>query len=78
MKMLCGGILLAVGILIMGASGLCCGVFFLSALGSSGSGGATLLPVVLLFGGLPFAGGIGLVLGGRALIRSAREDRERY
>lgn len=76
--MLCGGILLAIGILIMGASGLCCGVFFFSTLGTSGSGDATLLPIVLLFGGLPFAGGIGLVLGGRALIRSAKGDREHY
>lgn len=76
MKMLMGGILLAVGILIMGTSGLCSAVFLISAFGQSGSG--ELLPLVLLFGGLPFAAGVGLLLGGRALIRSAKEDRDGY
>lgn len=76
MKMLCGGILLAIGILIMGVSGLCSSVFLFSALTEPGS--AEMLILVALFGGLPFAAGIGLLLGGRALIRSAREDQERY
>jgi hypothetical protein len=31
-------------------------------------------PLVLMFGGIPFAAGVGLILGGRALIRSERRD----
>lgn len=79
MKMLFGGILLAVGILIAGASGICS----LTVLFGGGFGGSgfddflSMLPLVALFGGPPLAAGIGIAFGGRALIRSARADEER-
>jgi len=79
MKRLFGGILLAVGILIAGASGICS----LTVLFGGGFGGSgfddffSMLPLVALFGGPPLAAGIGIAFGGRALIRSARRDEER-
>ena len=73
MKMILGGILLAAGILIAGASGLCS----LFVLFSSGEfAGPEMWQAVLLFGGIPFAVGAGIAYGGYALIRSARNDRE--
>ncbi|MCJ2184921.1 hypothetical protein MTR62_19850 [Novosphingobium sp. 1949] len=70
MKALLGGLLMAIGILIAGASGLCSAALFVSDLGST----AQMLPLVLLFGGMPFLLGIGLTFGGRALIRAARAN----
>lgn len=72
MKMLFGGILLAIGILIAGASGLCSLAVLLG-----GFGGFSMLPVVLMVGGIPFAVGAALGFGGRALIRQARFERDR-
>jgi hypothetical protein len=69
MRVVFGGILLAVGVLIAGGSGLCS----LMVLFSSGMGGLTMIPAVLLFGGVPFAIGAGIAFGGHALIRSARK-----
>jgi hypothetical protein len=70
-----GGILMAVGILIAGASGLCSLVFLFSAAGgdpiSSG-----ILPLILIIGGAPFAGGVGLAFGGWTVIRRARKAKE--
>jgi hypothetical protein len=73
MKEVLGGILLAVGILIAGASGLCS----LAVLIGGGFGGESLsmLPLVLMIGGIPFAAGAGIAFGGRALIRGARAER---
>ena len=68
-----GGILIAIGILIAGASGLCS----IAILMDSGEfAGPDMWPLVLMIGGIPGALGIGMVFGGRALIRSAarRED----
>jgi hypothetical protein len=75
MKKLLGGILLAAGILIGGASGLCTLVFLVMGL-SEGINQYTLsmLPAVLVVGGIPLAAGIGLFFGGRALLESARKD----
>jgi len=70
MKELFGGCLQAAGILIAGLTGLCTLVMlasinswrsFVAALGS------------MLFIGIPFVIGIGLIMAGRALIRSGRE-----
>jgi hypothetical protein len=72
MKGIIGGILLAMGILIAGASGLCS----LAILVDTGEyGGASMLPVVLLVGGIPFAVGVLLLLGGRVLLRQDRAER---
>jgi hypothetical protein len=73
MKQLLGGILLAVGILIAGASGLCSLVVLLSS-GEFGGGG--MLGAVLLIGGIPFALGAAMAFGGYTLIKEARKDRE--
>jgi hypothetical protein len=71
MKGVFGGILMAVGILIAGASGLCS----LTILLSSGEfGGPGMWPMVLMIGGIPFAAGAGIAYGGYALIRSARNN----
>ena len=72
MKQLFGGILVAVGILIAGASGLCSlAVLF----GSGAMTGLSMLPLVFVIGGLPLALGVLIALGGRSLIRQAREER---
>lgn len=68
MKKLLGGILLAIGILIAGASGLCSAVVLISTIGQN-TGEDFLL--VLLIGGIPFALGVGLLFAGRALIRAS-------
>ncbi|HEU4969438.1 hypothetical protein [Sphingomonas sp.] len=75
MKRLFGGILLAIGILIAGASGLCTLIFVGSSTGQPNDLGP-ILPLALIFGGLPFLVGIGLIIGGRALLKSARMDDE--
>ncbi|HUP67338.1 MAG TPA: hypothetical protein VM145_03890 [Sphingomicrobium sp.] len=72
MKRLVGGLLIAIGILIAGASGLC-SLFVLA--GSLAD--ISMLGAVLLFGGPPIAVGAGLIWGGRSLIRSGRIDDER-
>ncbi|HEU5067060.1 MAG TPA: hypothetical protein VFT61_02590 [Sphingomicrobium sp.] len=74
MKRLFGGILLAMGILIAGASGLCSLTILF---GSSGMTGFGMFPLVLLFGGIPFAVGAAIAFGGRALLRADRREREK-
>lgn len=71
MKTFFGGVLLAIGILIAGASGLCTVVFFVTTVGR---GSADAVPLMLVIGGIPFAVGMGLVFAGRALIREDRDD----
>ncbi|WP_028970075.1 hypothetical protein [Sphingomonas sp. URHD0057] len=71
MKELFGGCLLAVGILVAGATGLCMSMFF------SGPNGWKSLAQAFNFLGVPFLIGIGMVVGGAALIRSGRQDRYR-
>lgn len=73
MQRLIGGIMIAVGILIAGASGLCSAFFLSAVLGNSGGGDQGLMVTLMLFvGGFPFVGGIALVLAGRHLLRSDR------
>lgn len=69
MKGILGGVLLAAGILIAGASGLCSLAVLFS---SSEYAGAGMLPAVLIFGGIPFALGVAMAFGGRAIIRAER------
>ena len=73
MKQIFGGILIAVGILIAGASGLCSLAVLFGGLGASD---LSMLPLVLIVGGIPFAIGCGIGIGGWALIKSGRRDRE--
>ena len=79
MKKLFGGILMAVGILIAGASGLCSAAIIFS--GGMGPEAMSMLPMVLMVGGIPFAVGVLIAIGGGALIKSARQEddnRPRY
>jgi hypothetical protein len=76
MKEMFGGILIAMGILIAGLSGLCSAAFFLMAMGGGGGDIAAATGVIMVVGGLPFAFGLALFFGGKALIRTAkRTDR---
>jgi hypothetical protein len=71
MKIL-GGILLAIGILIAGASGLCSLMMLSSGSGMDDIGG--MLPLVLIFGGIPLAVGVAFGFAGWFLIRSEAPD----
>jgi hypothetical protein len=73
MKRFVGGLLLAIGILIAGLSGLC-SLFVLAMTATSGSdadlnGIMAMLSMVLPIGGVPFALGVGCIIGGRALLK---------
>lgn len=77
MKQLMGGILVAVGILIAGASGLCTvtyAVYVVTAAVKNFSSVAANLPLVfglpLVVGGIPFLIGLGLFHAGRKLNRN--------
>jgi hypothetical protein len=61
-----GGLLITVGALIGGLSGLCTAVGLAFSLTGKDMGMA---PVVLIVGGPPIAIGVGLFFGGRALWR---------
>ena len=71
MKRLFGGILLAVGLLIAGASGLCSLAMLVSTLGEFS---LDWIGLVLLFGGPPIAVGTVMIIGGRSLLRQARQE----
>lgn len=74
MKQVFGSILMAVGILIAGASGLCSLVVLGGGLSNEGGGFGGLLGIVLLVGGIPFGIGLAVFFGGRALVRQAKLD----
>lgn len=74
MKLL-GGILMAMGILIAGASGLCSLMFLFS--GGTGGWNASGLGLILVVGGIPFLTGLGLFYGGRALLRRGQAEDNR-
>jgi len=71
MRKFFGGLLLAVGILIAGLSGLC-SLASLISLASSGPGEFSSLGLVALFGGIPFLIGAALIWIGRALLRDPK------
>ena len=74
MRGLFGGILLAIGILIAGLSGLCS---LIVVFGSLANGQAVdALGMALVFGGIPLAIGVGLIFAGRALIASGKNVAE--
>ena len=79
MKGLLGGILLAAGILIAGASGLCSVAVLVTSVVETFSYNEpgmllSMLLAVLIVGGIPFAIGTALFVTGRRMLRSARED----
>ena len=79
MKSLFGGLFLGCGILIAGLSGLCTLLVAGSALMETGGQDAaemfSMIPAVLVAGGIPFAIGLAFFFLGRHLLRSAREER---
>ena len=70
-----GGILMGCGVLIAGLSGLCVlfglGTAFFDSSTANSSEMLTIVPAVLIAGGIPVAIGVGLFFGGRALMKSA-------
>jgi hypothetical protein len=70
MREVFGGILMAVGILIAGASGLCSAVVLFTPGEYSG---LEMWPAVLTVGGIPFAIGLAMAFGGRALRRRSSQ-----
>jgi sensor domain CHASE-containing protein len=76
MKQVFGSILLAVGILIAGCSGLCSLVFSMDTLFGSSNHIRIDLPIIFIVGGIPFGIGLALFFGGRALIRQAKLEAE--
>ena len=73
MKILFGGLFIAVGILIAGASGICSLYVLITPDGELGDR-LSMLPLVLIFGGLPLALGVAIALAGRSIVRQAREE----
>ena len=73
-----GIVLMTVGVLVCGTSGLCS----LAFLAESGPNAANELLdglglLILLFGGIPFVIGALLIFGGWLALRNARRERER-
>lgn len=78
MQKLFGGILMAVGLIIGGLSGICTIGVIVSSLHDpsamlAGGGGQWMSSamLVLIVGGIPILAGVGLFLAGRKLVRSA-------
>ena len=70
MKQFFGGLMLAIGILMMTGSGLCTvAIIIFGASGMSFSEAISMLPLPLIVGGVPFALGTGLFFIGRNLLR---------
>ena len=69
MRQFFGGLMLAIGILIMTGSGLCTLFIIGSGLSTMQIGEAlTMLPLIV--GGIPFLIGLGMFYGGRSLLRN--------
>lgn len=70
-----GGLLIAAGVLLATLSGLCSLVFVADSIGSvlrdpnAAQGLALGVVLVAISGGLPFAAGVALIFGGRAMIK---------
>ena len=71
MQKVVGGIMIGIGILVAGLSGLCTVMMFVAA-PSAENFSAESLGIVSIFGGIPFTLGVGLIFLGRYLIKSAR------
>ena len=69
-----GGILVGVGILIAGLSGLCSLLLFISEIGKSYNHMDETIAIIMGFGGIPFLLGLGMVFLGRHMNKSAGQD----
>ncbi len=81
MKQFFGALMLGCGVLIAGVSGLCTllmvGTSLLDTSTQDAREFASMIPAVLIVGGIPLVLGIAIFLGGRAVIRSAEQDTRR-
>jgi hypothetical protein len=66
-----GGILMGIGILIAGLSGLCSLVLLVTEATSSYSNMEDVIAMILGFGGIPFILGLGMIFLGRHFIKIA-------
>ena len=71
MQKVIGGIIMAVGILITGATGLCTTFMFLEAPLTRGDFNFEGIMIVAIFAGIPLIFGITFIFLGRYLIRNA-------
>jgi hypothetical protein len=71
MKQLFGGCLLAAGVLIAGASGLCSIALLVNGIVTDPLGA---MGAIAVYGGVPIAIGIGLAVAGHRMMHSARND----
>lgn len=84
MHRLIGGLLLAIGILIAGTSGLCSLTFVVTMMADTTrmteivTGLPFMLMLVGMFGGVPFLVGLALIRVGKGFLRRAQEDDDRY
>lgn len=76
MKSTWGGILIAIGLIIMTLTGLCSAYFLIGFLGSGERGMEGLALIPLVVGGVPFLAGLALFFWGRSLIRAARREQQ--
>jgi len=75
MRRVFGALMIALGILVAGASGLCASMF-LWPTGSSATTGVSseIATLVLVITGLPFLAGIFLIIGGYLLVRRRKGE----
>lgn len=71
MRPVFGGLLLGIGILVAGLSGLC-SLFMAMDLFLGSSGNYLDLPTLLIVGSIPFAVGLGIAYAGRKLLKPAK------
>ena len=72
-----GGLLMAIGIIVATLTGLCSAYFLIMFLASGLQGdGLFMIGLVLVIGGLPCLGGVGVFYWGRWLVRIARDRGE--
>ena len=64
-----GGVLMAIGILIAGLSGLCSLLLLVDPSTWSGPSSGESLSIIAVVGGIPFVIGAGLILLGRVLMK---------
>jgi hypothetical protein len=71
MQKVIGGIIMAVGILVAGLTGLCTLMMFLEAPLTRSDFNFEGIMIVAIFAGIPLAIGVGMIFLGRYLIRNA-------
>lgn len=70
MRRLLGGVLIAIGALVSGLSGLCSVMLIISEMPLSEMDLKEGLPIVGIVGGIPFLIGLAAIFGGRRLLRT--------